>query len=463
MTATGAQAIIQLARRISATYGKVLILCPTGQLVTSYRQRIEEDEADSVVVETLHSGFRIVRDADAKTYAPPSRLRRYDAIILDEASQVDDRVSQLFYIGYTELPQKPVLVLSADYQQLRQVGHSDGKSCLERLSDIGRPFHLLCNYRTQDEDLKAFLKWIRTNQPDKDAVREFFQDRLLDGDLGRAVLWALQEGLRRGYRFTWLCVTHKGVRRVNEAALRAMGITAEMLEQGGYPGDPKVGAGKVLLRPGLRVRLSRNLDKPRGFVNGALGTIRNVLAHNVAVVELESGKLVLLHPVTDGDATFLPCAYGYATTIRKAQGASLDGVILYFDHGYPPDRGYGYVGASRARTRAGLYHYGRLRRTDWLPVNGDEAAEQVVRGYESESSGGEEEEDEEDDDEGRWNFAEDGGEEQEDQEDDYDEDRWGFAEDDDEQDLVDQDADYAFGALAREAEGSGVRDDAGLL
>ena len=65
---------------------------------------------------------------------------------------------------------------------------------------------------------------------------------------------------------------------------------------------------------------------------------------------------------------FLPCTYGYATTIRKAQGASLDYVCLYFDARFPPDRGYGYVGASRCRNAAGLYYFKRLRRTDWLPI-----------------------------------------------------------------------------------------------
>ena len=65
---------------------------------------------------------------------------------------------------------------------------------------------------------------------------------------------------------------------------------------------------------------------------------------------------------------FLPCTYGYATTIRKAQGASLDYVCLYFDAPFPPDRGYGYVGASRCRSAAGLHYFKRLRRTDWLPI-----------------------------------------------------------------------------------------------
>ena len=65
---------------------------------------------------------------------------------------------------------------------------------------------------------------------------------------------------------------------------------------------------------------------------------------------------------------YLPCTYGYATTIRRAQGASLDYVCLYFDAPFPPDRGYGYVGASRCRSAAGLYYFKRLRRNDWLPI-----------------------------------------------------------------------------------------------
>ena len=148
-----------------------------------------------------------------------------------------------------------------------------------------------------------------------------------------------------------------------------------------------------MLRPGLRLRLIRNVDKTRGFVNSALSTIQRVLSKSVAVVQLFTGRLLLLHPVVDGDETFLPCAYGYATTIRKAQGASLPAVILFFDHRYPPDRGYGYVGASRAQSKQGLYLYGRMRRTDWLPVGGSGDNEQVNRGIESESDSDSESED----------------------------------------------------------------------
>ena len=80
----------------------------------------------------------------------------------------------------------------------------------------------------------------------------------------------------------------------------------------------------------------------------------------------------------------LPCAYGYATTIRKSQGATLAAGCLYFDHCYPAERGYGYVGASRFRSKDGLFHYGSVRRSDWLPRTIEEG-QQVRRSMDSDS------------------------------------------------------------------------------
>ena len=222
--------------------------------------------------------------------------------------------------------------------------------------------HLKSNYRTNDEELKSFLGGIRVGQPTKQAVADFFRGRLLGAPLFEAVRWSLHESVRRGYRLMWLCVTHKTVQAANAAALQCFKepITQSMLDAEGYPGDPGVASGNIILRAGVQLRLSRNIDKPRGFVNGALASVRTVLSRCVAVVKLLSGKFCLLHPVSDGARSFLPCSYGYATTIRKSQGASLPGLVLYFDHCYPPERGYGYVGASRGKTKAGLFHYGRI-------------------------------------------------------------------------------------------------------
>ena len=66
----------------------------------------------------------------------------------------------------------------------------------------------------------------------------------------------------------------------------------------------------------------------------------------------------------------MPVVYAYATTMRKAQGSTLDLVGLLFDR-RRADRGYAYVGASRAKRMADVYLLGRIRRSDWLPVGGD--------------------------------------------------------------------------------------------
>ena len=70
---------------------------------------------------------------------------------------------------------------------------------------------------------------------------------------------------------------------------------------------------------------------------------------------LETGNTVLVHPMEEAGERFLPCCYGYATTIRRVQGASLHVGCLYFDQKYHhAGRGYGYVGVSRFRTRKGV-------------------------------------------------------------------------------------------------------------
>ena len=82
------------------------------------------------------------------------------------------------------------------------------------------------------------------------------------------------------------------------------------------------------------------------------------------------GMRSVVHPIRVGLDVFLPVSYAYATTMRRAQGSTLVLAALWFDR-LVPDRGYAYVGASRARRQADLHHVGKVRRTDWLPVGVD--------------------------------------------------------------------------------------------
>ena len=92
--------------------------------------------------------------------------------------------------------------------------------------------------------------------------------------------------------------------------------------------------------------------------------------------------MILIHPMEEDGARFLSCCYGYCTTIRRAQGADIFHGCLYMDNKWhAAARGYGYVGVSRFRSRQGVYLYGKLRRSDFLPVGPELESEAVKRGY----------------------------------------------------------------------------------
>ena len=123
-----------------------------------------------------------------------------------------------------------------------------------------------------------------------------------------------------------------------------------------------------------------------GFVNGALVNVCQSLDGNRVFTArlLGSGNMVLVHPHEEDGCRFLPCCYGYATTIRRAQGADIVHGAIWMDNKYhPAARGYGYVGISRFQSRSGVYLFGKLRRSDFLPVGPDLESEQLERGYHS--------------------------------------------------------------------------------
>ena len=178
-----------------------------------------------------------------------------------------------------------------------------------------------------------------------------------------------------------------------QAALHHHGVTAAELATG-YLCDPASKSTlRIVAKSGLIIRLSRNFDKGRGFVNGALAVICESLNGNRVFTArlMSSGNMVLVHPMEEDTARFLPCCYGYATTIRRAQGADIFHGCLFMDNKWhPAARGYGYVGVSRFRSREGVHIFGKLRRTDFLPVGPELETEVLQRGYDSVDSDDEE-------------------------------------------------------------------------
>jgi len=247
------EAIIHAAYRAAETSCRVLILCPTGALVYAYKGRLPP--TDQIVVETLHSGFSIARKVDLDTYAPPGRLRRYDLIFIDEASQITDDIWDCLFVGIRELPQKPLVVIGADYQQVAPIGGgTQGQGRCEQILTI----ELTVVHRTDDPTLLEFLAFARKKQPSRSMLRDFFDDRILIGwSLEKAVKLGLTIQAEANTLFVWLCVTNKGVRDVNLAAIGQLDppITEEDLATRGYPTDPNVGQfQRIIVRRGITIR-----------------------------------------------------------------------------------------------------------------------------------------------------------------------------------------------------------------
>ena len=189
--------------------------------------------------------------------------------------------------------------------------------------------------------------------------------------------------------FAWLTCTNKGASEVCKAALTLEGVTDDQLASG-YPCDPTSKSDlDIVFKKGIIYRLTRNMDKTRGYVNGALAEgVESLDGNRIFTARLlSSGNMVLVHPMEEDGRRFLPCCYGYATTIRRAQGCGFHHGCIYFDlKRYPAARGYGYVAVSRFVSRKGCYLYGKLRRTDFLPVGEEKEDEVLERGWDSVTS-----------------------------------------------------------------------------
>ena len=264
-------------------------------------------------------------------WAPPSALRRVDLLLADEGSQYADSEWRRLYQSIKEQPHGLFTVVFADFQQLQPLG--EGYLCWQQCQRMEQVL-LQTVYRSKDEEHLLFLNRIRERQPTRADLQEYFGDRQWHHySLRECVAYGMEIGRQRGRQFFWFTHTNAGASRVCREAVACEGISDEDLENG-YLCDPESKSDlRVVARPGILVRLTRNFDKQRGFVNGAVGVVWESLCGNgVFVVKLlGTGNLVLVHPMEEDGQRFLPCCYGYAMTVRRAQGLGVDLGCIFFD------------------------------------------------------------------------------------------------------------------------------------
>ena len=87
----------------------------------------------------------------------------------------------------------------------------------------------------------------------------------------------------------------------------------------------------------MRIFLTKNLNKRNDFVNGMAATIEAYDSkHKCLQVTTATGKRLAVFPYTEdvpqcGRVTCFPVRLGYAGTVQRIQGMTLEHVTLYLD------------------------------------------------------------------------------------------------------------------------------------
>ena len=196
----------------------------------------------------------------------------------------------------------PFTAVVSDFKQLQPVG--SGEFC-RKCCGCMQQVELKTVYRTTDEEHLKFLNRIREKQPDRSLLTEYYGDRhWRQQSLEECVAMGMKLAEQEQEPFSWLTCTNNGASMVCRAALSRIGV-AEADLQSGYLCDPNTKSDlRIVAKPGIFVRLSRNFDKTRGFVNGAVAEVVESLDGNAVFIArlVGTGNLVLVHPITEQGA-----------------------------------------------------------------------------------------------------------------------------------------------------------------
>ena len=290
----------------------------------------------------LASGARIEAGTLAALAGTLARGRagigRGDLLVVDEAAMVGTRLLADVVSKTTALGARVVLV--GDDRQLPPI--EAGGTFTALVTDLGG-VPLTVNHRQREAWERSAL----------DAVREGDVAGALSAyeRAGRIHEAPSAEGARRACVDDFCAAHASGADAVILASTRAdvaslNALTRRVLRDQGLLHDDIVADGPGFARGDAVVFLAN--DTARGVTNGTRGQVLD--ARGTGLVVATSAGAVCL------DASFVGSgrlAHGYATTVHKAQGATVDQAFVYLTSAIFQEAGY--VALSRARDQTSLY------------------------------------------------------------------------------------------------------------
>jgi ATP-dependent DNA helicase PIF1 len=363
-----------LLRLLSAAFPGAPVLAPTG--VAALR----------VGGQTIHSYFRLERGVQrigADGVDRPDALYRFvSTLIVDEASMVRaDVLDQLDAIlrraRECNLPFGGVqLILFGDLLQLPPVVTREEAGLFYQ---HGYPGPHVFDAKSAG---RADLKLIELDRVHRQSDQAFvgILNAVRTGNVTPAVLARLNRRVLRGAPVqgdaSLTVATHRlQVETLNQQQLHELRtplLTYHGSREGAFPTRDLPVPAELHLRPGARVMFVRNDAEAGRWVNGSLGHVLECRRNHVLVARHDSGAPCAVYPVTwdrhiycvsrstgeverrlVGRYTQLPVVLGWAATVHRCQGVTLDRAHVDLGKGaFAP--GQAYVALSRCRTEPGL-------------------------------------------------------------------------------------------------------------
>ena len=269
-----------------------------------------------------------------------------DVLVIDEAGMIGSRQMERVLSAAEKAGAKVVLVGDPEQLQAIEAGAAF-RSVAERHGGVE-----ITEIRRQQEDWQRdATRQLATGRTGEAISAYADHDMVHVADTREGARAELVKGWERarldtpGQSQIILTHTNDEVRTLNELA------RGKLRESGGLGGDVTVNAerGERQFATGDRLMFLRN-DRELGVKNGTLGTVAEINPQRIAV-RLDDGRSVAFDT-----KDYAHIDHGYAATIHKAQGVTVDRTHVLATPGM--DRHSTYVALSRHRDGLAL-HYGK--------------------------------------------------------------------------------------------------------